>query len=121
MKGRKLSAIRAMALAAIVCMVVHFVSGWFAAVDEASQQGQAATWGGYLIQWTRDLFENLQSEFWQLAVQFAILAGVFKAIGVVSYEEDEEDLRHRLERMESKLNELTGRPAGDYGSHDSGD
>ena len=120
MRNRRTSAIRTMVLAALVSMVVHLVSGWFAAVDEASQLGQAATWSGYLVQWTRYLFENLQSEFWQLAVQFAILAGLFRAIGVLSYEEDEEDLRHRLERMETKLNESTGRPAGDFGSQNGG-
>ena len=111
MGSRKTSAIRAMALAATACMVIHFISGWYASMNEAALHGQTAAFGDYVVEWSRDLFENLQSEFWQLAVQFAILAGLFRAIGVVSYEEDEEELRDRLTRIERLLEEQRDRDA----------
>ncbi len=57
----------------------------------------------YVVQWVRDTFEYLQSEFWQLAFQFALLAGFFELVRVNAYEEDEEDGKQRLERIERLL------------------
>lgn len=57
----------------------------------------------YVVQWVRDTFENLQSEFWQLAFQFALLAGFLEFVRVNAYEEDEEDVKQRLERIERLL------------------
>ncbi len=59
----------------------------------------------YVVQWVRDTFENLQSEFWQLAFQFALLAGFFEFVRVNAYEEDEEDVKQRLVRIERLLTE----------------
>jgi hypothetical protein len=42
--------------------------------------------------------------FWQLAVQFALLAGFFEFIRVKAYEEDQEEMKARLERIEALLN-----------------
>lgn len=97
-----------MAAVAIVFLILHFWTGWEAFVDEAASQGQSAQWSEYLIVWARDTVENLQSEFWQLAVQFALLAGLLKVIGVSAYEEDEEDVKDRLARIEAKLDEISG-------------
>lgn len=103
MRSRKYGAAIMMAVIAILFVVLHLYTGWHAAVNDASMHGQSARFGEYLVEWSRDTFENLQSEFWQLAVQFALLAGLFEAIHVRAYEEDEEDLKHRLERIESLL------------------
>lgn len=95
-----------MSIVAIIFLILHFWTGWEAFVDEEASQGQAAEWSQYLIVWARDTVENLQSEFWQLAVQFALLAGLLKVIGVSAYEEDEEDVKARLTRIEDSLNTL---------------
>ena len=94
---------------AILCLIIHFWTGWQAAIDEATQHNTTATMDEYFIQWLRDTFENLQSEFWQLAVQFALLAGFFEFIRVKAYEEDEEDVKNRLHRIEQMLIEQRGR------------
>lgn len=97
-----------MAIIAIVCLLMHLWLGWEAAVEEAATHGTSATWPAYLVEWGRDTFENLQSEFWQLAVQFALLAGLFEAISVHAYEKDEEELKAQLARIESALKERPG-------------
>jgi len=100
-----------MVIVALACVVAHFWFGWQAAIDEAATHGEAATTSEYLVEWLRDTFENLQSEFWQLAVQFALLAGFFEFLRVRAYEEDQEDLKARLDRIEALIarNDDTGR------------
>lgn len=57
----------------------HLYTGWEAAIDEpATHQERAIFFTDYMVQWIQDTAENLQSEFWQLAVQFALLAGFFE-------------------------------------------
>jgi sensor domain CHASE-containing protein len=94
-----------MAVLAIICLVIHFYTGWEADIDEAAAHGESAQMNEYVVQWTRDTFENLQSEFWQLAFQFALLAGFFEFIHVKAYEDDEENMKQRLERIEQLLTE----------------
>jgi hypothetical protein len=94
-----------MAALAIVFLLLHLWFGWEAAVEEAATHGTTETWGAYLIQWARDTFENLQSEFWQLAVQFALLAGFFEFMAVKAYEKDEEEMKAQLDRIEHLLRE----------------
>ncbi len=98
-----------MMFVAIGCLLAHFYFGWQAAIDEAATHGESATMSQFVVQWLRDTFENLQSEFWQLAVQFALLAGFFEFLRVHAYEEDEEDMKRRLERIEALLTERTTR------------
>jgi hypothetical protein len=92
-----------MIAAALACVLLHLWFGWHAAIDEAATHGEAAEVGQYLIEWARDTFENLQSEFWQLAVQFALLAGFFEFMRVRAYEEDQEQIKETLARIESTL------------------
>ena len=94
-----------MAAVAIVCLILHLWFGWEAAVEEAATHGTSATWSAYLVEWARDTFENLQPEFWQLAVQFALLAGLFEFIAVRAYEKDEEEMKEQLDRIEHLLRE----------------
>lgn len=102
-----------MAILAVLFMALHFWSGWEAFVQDASSHGEKALMGEYVVQWFRDTVENMQSEFWQLAMQFAILAGLFHFIGVQQYEEDEEELKHRLDRIEAKINEIAKDTSGE--------
>ncbi len=95
---------------ALVFMVIHLYSGWQAEIEDAATHGQAAEVGAYLVQWTRDTAENLQSEFWQLAVQFALLAGFFEFLRVRAYEEDNEQMDRRLDTIERMLKESRWTP-----------
>ena len=97
-----------MAIIAILCLAIHLWLGWEAEVTDAATHGTTATWGDYLVEWGRDTFENLQSEFWQLAVQFALLAGLFEVISVHAYEKDQEDMKAQLNRIEATLRENAG-------------
>lgn len=100
---RKYRAAIFMAILAIASLLIHLYTGWQAAMDEASTHGQDAIVAEYLVQWVRDTFENLQSEFWQLAMQMALLAGVFEAIGVKAYEQDTAEIKQRLSLIEDEL------------------
>ncbi len=92
-----------MAVLALVFVAIHFQAGWEAAINEAATHQETAVLNDYLLQWVRDTAENLQSEFWQLAVQFALLAGLFEFMRVHAYEEDLEDVKQRLQRIEALL------------------
>jgi hypothetical protein len=106
---KRSSAVRFVAVLAIVSLCLHFVFGWYASVDEAAARGDSAAWSDYLIQWGRDTFENLQSEFWQLAVQFAILAGLLKRLSVQAHEEDQEHIKAELAELKSMLASQNGK------------
>jgi hypothetical protein len=104
-----------MAIVALLCVVVHYWTGWVAAVREAETQGQSISLGTHTIEWLRDTFENLQAEFWQLAVQFAMLAGFFEIIRVRAYDEDQEEIKRRLDRIEVLLHDQQQRATNDIG------
>lgn len=95
-----------MIVLALAAMAVHFWTGWRVHVDASATRGEEALLVDHLVLWARDTFENLQSEFWLLAVQFALLAGFFRFMGVGAYEEDLEDLKQRLNRIEAQLNAI---------------
>ena len=102
---KRTSAVRFMVVLALVSVAIHFIFGWYAAVDEAAAHGESARWSEYIVQWVRDTFENLQSEFWQLAVQFALLAGLFKWLNVQAYEEDQEKVKSELAEIKEMLSQ----------------
>ena len=95
-----------MAAVAAIFLTLHFFTGWEAAVNDAEMHGTSVTMSSYIVEWSRDTFENLQSEFWQLAVQFALIAVAFEFIKIRAYEEDVEEVKVQLKRMESTLEQL---------------
>jgi hypothetical protein len=96
----------AMAVAAAIFLALHFVFGWDAYQQDAIDLGQSANMADYRIAWARDTLENLQSEFWQLAVQFALLAGVLKWIGLQAHEEDQEKVKQGIGEIKSDVSSL---------------
>src|SRR4051794_3761892 len=54
----------------ILCLAVHFWLGWQAYISEQQDHQASATLSSYVVEWGRDVFENLQSEFLQLFFQF---------------------------------------------------
>ena len=81
-----------------VSILLHWMFGWFAFVDEAREHGQAAQLSPYLIEMGRDTFENWQSEFLQLLWQVVGLA-YFLYVGSPSSKENDD-------RMEAKIDAL---------------
>ena len=102
---KKHSAALFMLALAVICLFARFLFGWQAFQNDAQEHNTSALWSEYLITWGRDVFENLQSEFIQLFFQFLLLAGAFKFIKVQAYEEDVEEVRAQLTRIEERLSQ----------------
>ena len=86
---------------------LHWTFGWFAFADEAREHGHAPELAGYMIEMSRDTFENWQSEFLQLLWQVVGLA-YFLYVGSPSSKENDD-------RMEAKIDallELVGEDRG---------
>lgn len=96
---KKYSAPLLMVAVALVFTIIHYYTGWLAEVDDAKSHNESATLGQYTIRWLRDTAENLQSEFWQLAVQFLLLAGALSALYIKVYEEDMEEAKQKIDRI----------------------
>ena len=81
-----------------VSILLHWIFGWFAFVEEQSSHGQAADLSPYLIEMGRDTFENWQSEFLQLLWQVVGLA-YFLYVGSPASKENDD-------RTEAKIDAL---------------
>ena len=90
-----------------VSILLHWIFGWFAFVEEQSSHGQAAELSPYLIEMGRDTFENWQSEFLQLLWQVVGLA-YFLYVGSPSSKENDD----RVEAKIDALLELVGKKQG---------
>jgi hypothetical protein len=86
---------------------LHWLFGWMAYVDEATQHGQTPHMTPWLVEMGRDTFENWQSEFLQLLWQVVGLA-YFLYVGSPSSKENDD----RLEAKIDALLELVGRERG---------
>lgn len=103
----KFSAVKLALTLAILFLCIHFGTEYLSAMNEASMHGVPFVFSDFVIEWLRATFENLQSEMWQLALQFALLAGALKGIHVIGYEEDNEEMKKRLDRIERKQDDLS--------------
>ena len=91
----------------LVSIILHWLFGWFAYLDETQEHGQAVQLSAYLIEMGRDTFENWQSEFLQLLWQVVGLA-YFLYIGSPSSKENDD----RVEAKIDALLELVGKKQG---------
>lgn len=82
----------------LVTFGLHWTFGWYAYRDEAIQHGQSPEVAAYLVEMSRDTFENWQSEFLQLLWQVVGLA-YFLYVGSPSSKENDD-------RMEAKIDAL---------------
>ena len=89
----------------LVSLILHWVFSWSAYASDASQHGQSAQFGEYVVEMSRDTFENWQSEFLQLLWQVVGLA-YFLYIGSPASKENDD-------RMEAKIDELIRMVGGD--------
>ncbi len=83
---------------------MHWLFGWSAFVNEATAHGQSPQFGEYLMEMSRDTFENWQSEFLQLLWQVAGLAFLLYVGSPQSKEGDD--------RKEEKLDALLEKAYG---------
>lgn len=88
-----------------ISIVGHWVFGWYAFAEEASEHGQRAQFASYLVVMGRDTFENWQSEFLQLIWQVVGLA-YFLYVGSPASKENDD-------RLEAKVDELIKLSGGD--------
>lgn len=91
----------------LVSLALHWLFGWYAYQDEATQHGQTPDGYGYLVEMSRDTFENWQSEFLQLLWQVVGLA-YFLYVGSPSSKENDD-------RVEAKIDALIRLNAGQDG------
>jgi hypothetical protein len=82
----------------LVSFLLHWGFGWSAFVDEAAEHGQSPDLNQYLVQMSRDTFENWQSEFLQLLWQVVGLAYFLYLGSPTSHENDD--------RLEAKVDAL---------------
>lgn len=88
-----------------VSLGLHWLFGWYAYADDASEHSQAPQLANYLVIMGRDTFENWQSEFLQLLWQVVGLA-YFLYVGSPSSKENDD-------RMEAKIDALIRLQAGE--------
>ena len=88
----------------LVSLILHWVFGWNAYASDAAQHGQSAQFGEYVVEMSRDTFENWQSEFLQLLWQVVGLAYFLYLGSPTSHENDD-----RLEAKVDALLELQGK------------
>ena len=82
----------------LVSLILHWTFGWYAFVDEAAEHGQSAEFGQYLVQMSRDTFENWQSEFLQLLWQVVGLP-YFLYLGSPSSHENDDRLEAKVDAL----------------------
>jgi len=82
----------------LVSFLLHWTFGWFAFVDEQRALGQPVETSAFLVELSRDTFENWQSEFLQLLWQVVGLA-YFLYVGSPASKENDD-------RTEAKIDEL---------------
>ena len=82
----------------LVSFLLHWTFGWFAFVDQQRALGQPVQGLAFLVELSRDTFENWQSEFLQLLWQVVGLA-YFLYVGSPASKENDD-------RTEAKIDEL---------------
>jgi hypothetical protein len=87
----------------LISLLLHWLFGWYAFENEATEHGRSPEMAAYLVEMGRDTFENWQSEFLQLLWQVVGLA-YFLYIGSPSSKENDD----RLEAKVDALLRMTG-------------
>ena len=82
----------------LISLILHWGFGWYAFADEAAEHGQPAELGQYLVQMSRDTFENWQSEFLQLLWQVVGLA-YFPYLGSPTSHENDDRLEAKVDAL----------------------
>ena len=92
----------------IIAWSVHLFTGWQEFVAEQAAHGElASVWGedGYVWTWLARSFENIMSEFLQLAA-FVVLTSFLIFEGSAESKDSDERLETKVDAMMSRLDEL---------------
>jgi hypothetical protein len=92
----------------LVSIILHWVFGWYAYVDDQQTHAAQPDLAAYLVEMGRDTFENWQSEFLQLLWQVVGLA-YFLYVGSPSSKENDD----RTEAKIDALIRLVGQERGE--------
>ena len=82
----------------LVSIGLHWLFGWYAYVDEAAEHGQSPEMSSYLVEMSRDTFENWQSEFLQLIWQVVGLA-YFLYVGSPASKENDDRIEAKVDAL----------------------
>jgi hypothetical protein len=96
----------------ILAWAMHLFTGWQEFVAEQASHGQVAeVWGpeGYVWTWLARSFENIMSEFLQLAV-FVVLTTVLIFEGSAESKDGDERMEAKIDTILSRLDDLEHRP-----------
>ena len=92
----------------VLAWLVHLFTGWQEFVAEQMAHGEmASVWGedGYVWTWLARSFENIMSEFLQLAA-FVVLTSFLIFEGSAESKDSDERLEAKVDAMMSRLDEL---------------
>jgi hypothetical protein len=103
----KYSFVWATAVLFILSLAAHWGFAWYAFVDEQKEHGQTPKVEQYLVEVSRDTFENWQSEFLQLMWQVAGLAFLYY-VGSSQSKEGDERKEEKLDAILRALDKKKG-------------
>jgi hypothetical protein len=92
----------------VISWLVHLFTGWQEFVAEQAAHGElASVWGedGYVWTWLARSFENIMSEFLQLAA-FVVLTSFLIFEGSAESKDSDERLEAKVDAIRSQLDEL---------------
>ncbi len=92
----------------VIAWLVHLFTGWQEFVAEQAAHGElASVWGedGYVWTWLARSFENIMSEFLQLAA-FVVLTSFLIFEGSAESKDSDERLEAKVDAIRSQLDEL---------------
>lgn len=84
---------------------VHWVTAYYVYEDEQKQHGQPMLFNGYLMEVTRQTFENIQSEALQLLLQVTLIA-YFWYVGSPQSKEGQDRLEEKIDYVAGQLNPI---------------
>jgi hypothetical protein len=98
----------AIALLFVLAWLVHLFTGWQEFVAEQMAHGEmASVWGedGYVWTWLARSFENIMSEFLQLAA-FVVLTAILIFEGSAESKDGDERMEAKIDAIASRLDEM---------------
>jgi hypothetical protein len=90
----------------ILSLVGQGITEWQLFVDEQDAHDQAATAGGFLVEFGQSTLENWQSEFLQL-FSFVVLAALLIHRGSAESKDGTDRIERKLDELGRRLDELT--------------
>jgi hypothetical protein len=92
----------------VLAWLVHLFTGWQEFVAEQMAHGEmASVWGedGYVWTWLARSFENIMSEFLQLAA-FVVLTAILIFEGSAESKDGDERMEAKIDAIASRLDEM---------------